>query len=165
MSRTSWATSAARAASLRVCLLGPMVITNDGKPIVIPSKKGRAMIGYLVLREGTEVARTSLTGLLWGDRSEDQARASLRQTLSELRDALTNPAQRSIVATKDTNTWAPGSAWVDAKVLEAVANSENEDALGEATELIGGDLMEGLSVGAAQYEEWLASERERFRLI
>ena len=37
--------------------------------------------------------------------------------------------------------------------------------LSEAAELIGGDLMEGLSVGEAQYEEWLASERERFRLI
>lgn len=156
---------ATRTAGLNIRLLGPMGITNDGIPIVIPSRKSRALVGYLALREGTEVARANLTGLLWGDRSEAQARASLRQTLSELRRTLGDPARRSIVATKETITWASGSAWVDAKVLESVAHSENEEVLGEAVELIGGDLMEGLSVGEAQYEEWLASERERFRLM
>ena len=111
--------SAERVAGLHIRLLGPMAITNDGRPIVIASRKARALIGYLALREGIEVARASLTGLLWGDRSEDQARASLRQTLSELRGALADPARQSIIATKETITWAPGSAWVDAKVLES----------------------------------------------
>jgi hypothetical protein len=50
-------------------------------------------------------------------------------------------------------------------MLEAFADSEDEKVLKEAAEVIGGDLMEGLSVGEAPYEEWLASERERFRLI
>ena len=153
------------AAGLRIRLLGPISITNDGRPVAIASRKARALIGYLALRQGVEVARTSLTGLLWGERSEDQARASLRQTLSELRGAIAGPAQQSIIATKETITWVPGSAWIDAQALEALAGSEDEDALKQAAELISGDLMEGLSVGEAPYEEWLASERERFRLI
>src|SRR5262249_21953620 len=34
-----------------------------------------------------------------------------------------------------------------------------------AAALIGGELMEGLSVGEAAFEQWLASERARFRLL
>ena len=157
--------SSVGASSLRIRLLGPISITNDGQPIAIPSKKARALIGYLALREGTEAARTSLAGLLWGERGEDQARASLRQTLTELRGALGGVAQHPIVATKEALTWAPGSAWIDGRVLATLADSEDEDALKEAAELIGGDLMEGLSLAEAAYEEWLASERERFRLM
>ncbi|WP_168247361.1 MULTISPECIES: BTAD domain-containing putative transcriptional regulator [unclassified Mesorhizobium] len=156
--------SADDTADLRIRLFGPMSITRGGKRIIIASRKGRALVGYLALRQGIEFARISLTGLLWGERSEDQARASLRQTLSELRRALGPLAQHSIVATKETVTWVPGLAWVDAKAVEDLSGSKDKEALKEAAELISGDLMEGLSVGEAPYEEWLASERERFRL-
>jgi TolB-like protein/DNA-binding SARP family transcriptional activator len=155
--------SAESAADLRIRLLGPLAITNGGQAVAIPSRKARALVGYLALRQGTEVSRGVLTGLLWGERSESQARASLRQTLSELRAA--GSLRQSIVATKEAVTFAPGSAWIDAKVLQTLADSKDEDVLKEAAELISGDLMEGLSVGEAPYEEWLASEREHFRLI
>ena len=151
-------------ARLRVCLLGPISIVHDGKPVIVASKKSRALLGYLVQREGTEVARGVLTGLLWGERSESQARGSLRQSLSELRGTLPKSA-RALVATKEAITWMPGSAWVDTKVLETAAGSKDEDTLRDAAELLGGEFMEGLSIGEATFEQWLAAERERFRLL
>jgi DNA-binding SARP family transcriptional activator len=157
--------SAGDAAGLCIRLLGPIAAMNEGRPVVIASKKARALLGYLALREGTEIARNILTGLLWGDRSDNQARASLRQTLSELRSALGRSAQDSIIASKETITWTRGSAWIDASVLQASAGSANEDVLRESAKLIGGELMEGLAVGEAGFEQWLAAERERFRLI
>jgi DNA-binding SARP family transcriptional activator len=39
------------------------------------------------------------------------------------------------------------------------------DALRDATGLFAGELMEGLTVGEASFEQWLAGERERFRLL
>jgi hypothetical protein len=54
------------------------------------------------------MSRTLLTGLLWGERSESQARASLRQTLSELRAALAPSASKAILATKEAVTWIAG---------------------------------------------------------
>jgi hypothetical protein len=36
---------------------------------------------------------------------------------------------------------------------------------GHAAALIGGELMEGLSIEEAGFEQWLAAERERFRLL
>jgi TolB-like protein/DNA-binding SARP family transcriptional activator len=157
--------SAEGATGLRIRLLGPMAIANDGRAVAIASKKARALLGYLALREGAEVSRSVLTGLLWGERSESQARASLRQTLSELRGALAGSAQQSIIASKEAITWAPGSAWIDAKVLETTAASEDGDALRDAAELVGGDLMEGFSIGESAFEQWLATERERFRQL
>ena len=39
------------------------------------------------------------------------------------------------------------------------------DTLRDATGLFAGELMEGLTVGEASFEQWLAGERERFRLL
>jgi TolB-like protein/DNA-binding SARP family transcriptional activator/Tfp pilus assembly protein PilF len=150
---------------LRIRLLGPVTIEVDGRPVAVASKKARALLGYLALREGTEVSRGVLTGLLWGERSESQARGSLRQTLSELRAALAGSASQSIMASKETVAWVAGSAWIDAKVVETAASGADHDALRDAAEFTGGELMEGLSVGEAGFEQWLAAERERFRLL
>jgi DNA-binding SARP family transcriptional activator len=120
---------------LRIRLLGSMTIEIDGRPIAVASKKARALLGYLALREGAEVSRGVLTGLLWGERSESQARASLRQTLSELRAAL-GTASQSITANKETVAWVAASAWIDAKVVETAAGCADHDALRDAAELI-----------------------------
>src|SRR5262245_55442294 len=152
-------------ARLQLRLLGAMTVTNPKPLVAIVSKKARGLFGYLALREGTEIARSILTGLLWGERGENQARASLRQTLSELRGVLGASGQNTIIATKETITWAPGSAWIDARVLETATECDNEDALRQAAALATGELMEGLVIGEAGFEQWLASEREHFRLI
>ena len=142
-----------------------MTITVEGRPVAIAARKARALLGYLALREGIKVGRGVLTGLLWGDRSEGQARASLRQTLSELKSALGEAASSSILATKEAVAWAQGSAWIDTRLVESAAGSEDDATLREAADLAGGELMEGLSVAEVGFEQWLAAERERFRLF
>lgn len=152
-------------AGLRICLLGPVAIEIDGTPVVIASKKARALLGYLVQRGGTDVARSTITGLLWSERGEEQARASLRQTLSELRAAFTKSNRQPINASNESVTWTTGSAWIDIKELESAAGSDDDEALREAALLIRGEFMEGLSVDEAAFEHWLAGERERFRQL
>jgi TolB-like protein len=148
---------------LRICLLGPVAIALDGRAITIASKKTRALLGYLAIRQGTPVSREIITGLLWGERGETQARASLRQALSELRGALAASTPQPIAATKETVTWVPGAAWLDTSVLEGASGSDDDDHLREAAELAAGELMEGLSIDEPGFEQWLATERERFR--
>ncbi len=69
-------------------LLGPPSVTfTDGGTIVPqPGAKVLALLTYLVLESGPH-SREELAGLLWGESSEDEARASLRQALKHLRDA------------------------------------------------------------------------------
>lgn len=157
--------SAEGAAGLRICLMGPLTVENDGKPLAIASRKARALLGYLVQRKGLETARSTLAGLLWGERSEAQARASLRQTLSELRGALASSSQGPIIANKESVAWAPGSAWIDTRELASAVASEDEAGLREAALLLRGEFLEGLSIDETPFEHWLASERERFRRL
>lgn len=150
---------------LRLRLLGPLALENEGQPVPLPSKKARALLGYLALREGTAVPRSVITGLLWGERSEAQARGSLRQALSELRAALAGSRPHPLAASKETITWTPGAGWIDARIVEAAADSEDDELLRGAAGFAGGELMEGLSIGEAPFEQWLVTERERFRLL
>lgn len=152
-------------AGLRICLLGAVTIEIGRIPVVIASKKARALLGYLVQRSGTDVARSTITGLLWSERSEEQARASLRQTLSELRTALATSGQQLISSGNESIAWAAGSAWIDTIELEKAVESHDGSLLREAVLLIRGEFMEGLSVDEAAFEHWLAGERERFRQL
>lgn len=76
-------------ASLALTLLGPPSVTvTDGGPLVPqPGAKVLALLTYLVLERGPH-SREELAGLLWGESPEAEARASLRQALKHLRDAL-----------------------------------------------------------------------------
>ena len=111
---------------LRISLLGPVTVEINGSPVAIPSKKARALLGYLVQRRGTDIARSTITGLLWSERGEEQARASLRQTLSELRTALSTVEKPPINANNDTIAWVSGSAWIDSQALAKAAQSDDD---------------------------------------
>jgi len=152
------------AASLEIRLLGPLTVHLDGKALAIPAKKTRALLAYLARREGVDIARTTLVGLLWGERDETQARASLRQSLSELRGAL-GAAAEAIAASKESVSFVRGAAWLDTRILETATTGENEAALGEAAALVAGDFLEGLAIDEPAFDQWQAAERERFRLM
>jgi DNA-binding SARP family transcriptional activator len=73
-------------AALIVNLLGGLEIrTADGRDITPSGKKLRALIACLALAPAGGWPRERLTAIFWGDRAEEQARASLRQALAEIR--------------------------------------------------------------------------------
>ena len=49
--------------------------------------------------------------------------------------------------------------------METGTASNDDKVLGEVVGLVGGELLEGLSIGEPSFEHWLAVERERFRLL
>ena len=66
-------------------LLGPPQITQDQQPIVdLPAAKSQALLFYLACR-GRIQSRLALSGLLWPDKSDSEARMNLRQALYQLR--------------------------------------------------------------------------------
>ena len=150
---------------LRISLLGPLQVEIDGKSISLPAKRVRALLTYLVQREGTEIARSLLTGLLWGERGDEQARASLRQALSELRAALAGCEPSPLNTSAELVTWAPGAAWIDSRIVESAASGDDREALVSAAQLIRGEFLEGFALGELGFEEWLTGERERYRQL
>lgn len=73
---------------LTLFVLGQVQAEVGGRPIRLRSRKARAALGYLALTPRAEETRERLVGLLWSESEEDKARASLRQVVHELREAL-----------------------------------------------------------------------------
>ena len=57
-----------------------------------PGRKSECLICLLALSDGSEVTREKAAGIIWSDRGEEQARASLRQKLSQIRRILGSDA-------------------------------------------------------------------------
>lgn len=136
------------------------------------SDKAQALLYYLAITAETQ-SRTKMTGLLWGDFPEDNARTSLRTALHNL-NQLVEPyldAQRKTIA---FNTALPHE--IDVLVFQelvrqhgprhgrAPLTAEQADALRHAAVLYQGDFLEGFYINdAPEFEEWLLVQRERLR--
>ena len=70
---------------IEIRLLGSPAVLYAGESLSIPSRKATALLAYLAMRPDEPISRDHLAGLLWGESSNDQARANLRQTLTQLR--------------------------------------------------------------------------------
>ena len=102
--------------------------------------------------------RGRLAELLWSRRPEEQARASLRQEIHRLLDALSPAKTELLLVTRDHLSLKPGAVWVD--VEEVMLTSTKEPA---SLSLLDGDLLEDLDGIDSTFDMWLATERERLR--
>jgi TolB-like protein len=134
-----------------------------GEPLEIATRKTRALLAYLALPTGRPHSRDKLTGLLWSNRADPQARNSLRQAVSELGRALGSSDSAVLVKDRDRIALASGSVEVDAAAFEKLAGSEVVEDLRHASAMYVGDLLEGLAIRDAAFEEWLLVERQRLR--
>lgn len=73
--------------SPRLHLFGPFRLERDGQPIRLPTRKIESLLAYIVLHPGVH-SREKLATLFWGDTTDAQARASLRNALPVLRRLL-----------------------------------------------------------------------------
>jgi DNA-binding SARP family transcriptional activator len=133
------------------------------RPIALSSRKGQALLAYLGAHPGEPQARDKLTALLWPDVDDRQARQSLRQTLFDLRKALA-PVKKGVLRMEgDTVALDPGAVEVDATSFEWLVAQGTAESLERAAALYRGDLLEGFTVNAGPFEDWLLAERERMR--
>ena len=73
---------------LSLSLLGGVSLSFAGQDIRINGRKARAILAYLALSSTGEEGRERLAGLLWSELNEEKARATLRQVIHGLREAL-----------------------------------------------------------------------------
>jgi DNA-binding SARP family transcriptional activator len=146
-------------AKLRLTLLGGFEArTDSGLSSTISRKNAQMLLAYLAMHPKQTHLRDKLATLLWDDAPAEQARLSLRQTLFIIRQAL--PFDPTVVD-GDAVAFAADAVTVDVSEFEHVARSHDPDELERAAALYQGDLLEGISPGSAQFEEWLRAERER----
>ena len=151
-------------AQLQLTLLGGFQArSGTGEILSVPSRKAQAMLAYLALPLGRAHPRDKLAALLWGGIREDSARASLRQALFVVRKALQGADAEALEQEGDTLRLEPARVEADVAAFELAATTGTPEALTRAAALYRGDLLAGLVLDEAPFEEWLVSERERMR--
>jgi DNA-binding SARP family transcriptional activator len=145
-------------APLRLVTLGAVrLVDAAGRDVAHGQRKLLALLAYLARRSPRAVAREELAALMWGERREENARASLRQALFQLKRALGDVLD---IAPDSVALRADGLL-VDAAALEAaVAGGQYRDAALSWN----GDFLPGAEdAGGESFRAWLEGERARLR--
>jgi TolB-like protein len=128
---------------LRLTLFGKLSAASaDGAEIPLKSQKAKALLAYLALPTGKPRSREEIMALLWSDRGDAQARASLRQVLTGLRKDLGEEAKAALNITDDAVSLDPDNVIV-------ADNSAGEE------------LLAGFHLHDPAFEDWLRDERLR----
>jgi len=138
-------------------------LANNGDPVVVISKKNRALLAVLALAPNGSATRERLCDLLWSDRGPEQARSSLRQALVALRKDLAELVPLPVLADDERVRLDPNMVEVDALVIQALSKSVNLTVAGKIAALCTGELLEGFQVKDPVFQLWLASERQKWR--
>lgn len=141
-------------------LFGGWSLTDpDGAELALPTRKDRQLLAYLAIQGGRPHSREKLASLLWADRAEEQARDSLRQSLTALRRAFR-------AAGLDPITSDRSQASLDRAIVATDVTAFSEGCIGAApsavlADLYRGPFLEGLDASTQEFERWVTQERQR----
>lgn len=149
--------------ALHVRLLGGFELRRaNGMELVLRSRKAAAVIAYLALQPEREQSREKLASLLWEERPEALARASLRQALLTIRQLL--PEHPLITEPRlDWLALDTVGVAIDAESFETAVARGGFDDLTAAVHLYRGDVLEGIRIQSDSFDSWVMFERQRFR--
>jgi DNA-binding SARP family transcriptional activator len=144
---------------VQLSLIGHMEAWTQARESVLPlGRKTRALFAIVALSAPRPVVRSRLAELLWSRRHEEQARASLRQEIHRLLDALQMVGTDILAVTRDNVALKPGVVWVD---VDQVMNATAADP--SALSLLTGKLLDEFDGIDPAFDIWLAAERERLQ--
>ncbi len=145
--------------AVRLRLIGQMeAVTLDGRSVLPPGKKTRALLAIVALAAPRPVLRARLAELLWSRRPEEQARASLRQEIHRLLDVLVTASVDIITVARDHIVLRSDVVWID---VDEVTRATPDDPA--ALDRLDGQLLEDLDGVDPAFDTWLKLERDRLR--
>ncbi len=119
---------------LRLTLNGTFQAAGPDGPLPKFGRRSQALLAFLALEPRQRATRSALMTILWGDRSEEQAGASLRQELSRLRRTL---PEGSLNADRS-------EVWLENASLTETPNEH---------------LLAGFDLRSEPFEDWLRQAR------
>ncbi len=148
---------------LHLELLGDFRLrAESGSLATISARKSQAMLAYLAVKPGQLVSRDKMAGLLWSSTAPEQARQSLRQTLSTLRKELASVSpQKILVEEGDFLSLDATQVRCDVVEFETLVMTGTAEALDPATKLYSGDFLDGFHIDEEKFDQWVLAERDR----
>lgn len=138
---------------------GFRALQDDRQSLRALSRKSECLICLLALSDRQEVTRDKAAGIIWSERGEQQARASLRQELSQMRRVLGADA----IASDKRSIWLKAGIFdIDVLKFRAHAAVDTIDSLEVASALYTGPLMAGYDPKSEGFDDWIEDERRAF---
>lgn len=147
---------------LEIRLLGRLSVAAENAGEFALPRKNKVMLAALALAGPGGLSREKLVDLLWGDRDEKRAHASLRQALAATRKGL-GPYRDCLRAEPEQISIDGAMIELDAREFEALASSEAAGDRDRALALYQGDLLDGIRLKEEAFEAWSRPLRERLR--
>ena len=129
---------------LLIDLRGAGEISLFGKQLPMPNKKARTILSMLALAPKYSLTRSLIKSRLWGDRSDTQAAASLRQALATLRKYLSDLSNVLTITQEYVG--------LNPELVHIVFPQAQET------------LLPGLDIKDQGFEDWLRQERSNHEL-
>ena len=147
--------------SLKMRLLGIPEIYLGEQPLSFRTRKVLALLVYLVAERGMH-SRESLMALLWPESPSNSAAASLRVTLSRLRQGLGQADE--VLITEAGNVGFDSNTLIDLD-LDRLDIATHEDTPPDELRFIltvdRGEFLEGFSLpDASAFDDWISIQRE-----
>ncbi len=143
---------------LTLGLLGPVrLVSSAGDDVTPKSRKARALLALIALSK-TPLSRARVSDLLWGDRGDDQAKASLRQALYELRSLSSNGY---IVADRQAVGAGAKKLPTDIGAVHRLIDERGAAELANTLDDVETPLLGGLDDITPELDDWLRDERSR----
>ncbi|HSC00368.1 MAG TPA: cyclase, partial [Burkholderiaceae bacterium] len=128
----------------------------------LPTRKTALMLAALALAGDKGIRRETLAASFWPDRSDAQARGSLRHALAALRRAFPESTGVAIGGDLDTVVLTAAPDDVDVWLFEHLAASGQPQALARAAALYGGDLLADVAL-PEPLDQWFAPHQRACR--
>jgi DNA-binding SARP family transcriptional activator len=155
-------------------ILGGANLTRDGRAIELDTRKGIALLAYLLLTKRTH-QRDALAAFFWPEADQVSARGALRRTLSSLRKAigedLLETNRETVKLVVDDRFYCDASHF--RQLLERVRDHRHPQGdlcqpcvvdLVLANQLYQGDFMKGFSLrDSLAFDDWQFQQAEQFR--
>ncbi|MEO0871021.1 MAG: tetratricopeptide repeat protein [Pseudomonadota bacterium] len=155
------ATTTAARADLRGSLFGVFQVeTHEGLTLDPKNRRASLLLAILFLQPDHSIGREALARLLWHDRFPAQAKASLRQCLSDLRKYLDGLEIDALIVTRNEVALVAESLSSDLIDLEKTLSEGSADQAAERLLAIGNlPLLEGITLNP-EFDAWLAGRRD-----
>lgn len=141
---------------LDIRLLGQLEIYFEGRRLAFPTRHAGFLIALLAL--GGTMRREIAAARLWSDRGEEQARASLRQTIYHIQKVFLAVGASELVADRDSVGLPQGRFTSDANTL--LHCLENKPVA--AAKAYRGTLLGDVGSVSPGFQDWLTAERAAF---
>ena len=144
----------------KVSLLGDFRLhTTNDEDVAIRGKKNAALLASILLEPAKRIKRGDAQALLWSQRSPGQAKASLRQSLSELREQLGSFSNVELITNRLEISLALNAIELDVEEIIGVAASDNIKDKIRFADHCEGEFLKGLKILDPAFEDWVYSRR------